>query len=126
MTTLIQQIEEMRVRMHELADSEQGLVKTLGEALSRADQKLLREVRSLTAEHEERRGVILKELQSLAARMGAFPHPRTPLGQLENAKRDLPYMAPQAAGFRCGDWRKATANIEDELEAHLNGLTAAN
>ena len=37
MTTLIEQIEEMRVRMNELAAGEQELVRALGDALSHAE-----------------------------------------------------------------------------------------
>src|SRR5262245_505772 len=85
MTGLIQQIEEMRTRMNELAAGEQVLVKALGDALSRTDQKLLEDVRSAAADHEARRGVILKELQSLAARMGALPRPREPYAALTEA-----------------------------------------
>ena len=76
MTSLIQQIEEMRTRMNELAAGEQDLVRALGDALSRTDQKLLEDVRSVAADHEARRGAILNELQSLAARMGALPRHR--------------------------------------------------
>ena len=67
MTGLIQQIEEMRTRMNELAAGEQELVRALGEALTRTDQKLLEDVRTAAADHEARRGAILTELQSLAA-----------------------------------------------------------
>ena len=88
MTTLIEQIEEMRIRMNELAAGEQDLVRALGDALSRADQKLLQDVRGVAEEHEARRGVILKELQGLAARMGALPRPRRPFAALEEAAVD--------------------------------------
>ena len=90
MTTLIEQIEEMRIRMVELATGEQDLVRALGDALSRADQKLLQDVRVVAEEHEARRGAILKELQGLAARMGALPRPRAPFAVLEEQARDVP------------------------------------
>lgn len=124
MTTLIEQIEEMRLRMNELASSEQGLVRALGDALSRADQRLLQDVRSLSVEHEVRRGAILKELQSLAARMGALP--RRPFAALEEAPLDVSSReAPQQPALGGADWRKAAANIQDELTFHLSGRTSA-
>jgi hypothetical protein len=123
-TTLIEQIEEMRVRMNELAAGEQDLVRALGDALNRADQKLLHDVRSVAEEHEARRGVILKELQGLAARMGALQRPRRPFAALEEAAVDLPAHDPPQAALRGGDWRQAAANIRDELATHFNGRVA--
>ena len=123
-TTLIEQIEEMRVRMNELAAGEQDLVRALGDALNRSDQKLLQDVRSVAEEHEARRGVILKELQGLAARMGALPRPRRPFAALEEAAVDLPAQDPPQAALRGGDWRQAAANIRDELATHFNGRVA--
>jgi hypothetical protein len=64
---------------------EQELVRALGDAMSRADQKLLQDVRGAAADHEARRGAILNELQSLAARMGALPRPREPYTALTEA-----------------------------------------
>jgi len=126
MTTLIEQIEEMRQRMNELASSEQGLVRALGDALSRADQRLLQDVRSLAVEHEVRRGAILKELQGLAARMGSLPRPRGPFAALEEAALDVSANeAPQQPALGGADWRKAAANIQDELTFHLSGRTSA-
>ena len=125
MTTLIEQIEEMRTRMNQLAAGEQDLVRALGDALSHADQKLLQDVRGVAEEHEARRGVILKELQSLAARMGALPRPRRPFAALEEAALDLPAHDPPQPALRGGDWRQAAANIREELASHFNGRAAA-
>ena len=124
MTTLIEQIEEMRVRMNELAAGEQELVRALGDALSHADRKLLQDVRGVAEEHEVRRGAILKELQSLAARMGALPRPRRPFAALEEAAVDLPSDEPSQPALRGGDWRQAAANIREELTSHFNGRRA--
>ena len=154
MTSLIEQIEEMRSRMNALAAGEQGLVTALGEALARADQKLLQDVRSVAADHEVRRGAILNELQSLAARMGALPRPpqqpyaaltdapqravrlggadgapprpQEPYDALTVAPLDLPpFEIPQLA--RGGaDWRQAAANVEDAVNYHLKDRAAAN
>ena len=73
MTTLLQQIEEMRVQVNELAGGEQKLLHALGDALTRADHQLLHDVRNVTAEHERRRRMVLKELQALALSIGSFP-----------------------------------------------------
>ena len=120
MTTLIEQIEEMRIRMNQLAAAEQDLVRALGDALSHADQKLLQDVRNVSLEHELRREGILRELQSLAARMGALPMPRAPYASLENAPienppLDLPPYEPHQPAPRTGDWRQATANLRGDL-----------
>ena len=109
----------MRVRMNELAKNEQGLITALGDALSRADHKLLDDVRNLSAEHEARRGAILRELQSLAARLGALPKPGdlfSPLGGRELQHSD-PGMHAQAGR---SDWRRQSVSIQDELNKHLS------
>lgn len=113
-TSLVEQIEEMRVRMNQLARREQELVRALGQALNRADQKLMQDVRNVALEHEVRREGILRELQSLAQRMGALPMPRAPYS-LENAPLDLPNYETAQPAPRTGDWRQATANLRDHL-----------
>src|SRR5262245_26445016 len=127
MADLIQQIEEMRTRMNELAAGEQDLIRALGDALTRADQKLLQDVRSVAADHEARRGAILHELQSLAARMGALPRPpQEPYLALAEKSVNLPprEIAPLARGG--ADWRQAAANIEEVVSYHLKDRAAAN
>lgn len=113
----------MRVRMNELAKNEQGLIMALGDALSRADHKLLDDVRNLSAEHEARRGAILKELQSLAARLGALPKPGdlfAPLG----APMGRELQSPDANGMHGqhgrSEWRRQSVSIQDELNKHLS------
>ena len=114
-TTLVEQIEEMRVRMNQLARREQDLVRALGQALNRADQKLLQDVRNVALEHEMRREGILRELQSLATRMGALPMPRSPYASLENAPIDVPTYEQNQPAPRTGDWRQAAANLREHL-----------
>jgi len=89
-TTLVEQIEEMRIRMHEQARSEQDLVKALGEALKRADERLLEAVRNVAFEHEMRRDGILRELQALAMRVGTVPISRVQAAPLPDAPLNLP------------------------------------
>jgi hypothetical protein len=113
--TLVEQIEEMRIRMHALARREQDVVNSLGQALKRADEKLLQAVRNVALEHEFRREGILKELQALAARMGALPQPRAPAASLENAPLNLPNYEASMPMSRTGGWRQAAAKLRDEL-----------
>ena len=70
MTKLLQHIEEMRLRLSEIASDEQQLVQALGDALDRLDQQLLHDVRSIASDHELRREEILGELQGLAGGIG--------------------------------------------------------
>ena len=137
MTKMIQLIEEMGVRLSQIADAENELVRALAQALSRVDQRLLQDVRKITTEHESRRGAILHELQGLATRIGAFPVARQPTSSVEYAEPvPRPITAansvpeanaiPTANGvaganghvgpFSRGDWRHAASNIEDELD----------
>jgi hypothetical protein len=113
----------MLTRVGELSGKEQGLVRALGDALNRIDQQLLDEVRSVTMEHEVRRGVILMELQSLAAHIGALPAPRETVVAVGLAHQELPSYEPVPSNgersIGCGDWRRAANNIQDELEFAL-------
>ncbi len=126
MTKLLQYIDDMRARLSEVADNEQALVKALGDALDRLDQALLRDVRSITCAHEARREAILEELQSLASGIGMFRGPLRP----PTAREELPSYMPSGEDPQAiapGDWRRATSNIEDELDLgpHLNGHAAS-
>jgi hypothetical protein len=140
-------ITDLHSRMKAIAEREQALIEALNEELSRADRKLLDDVRSVTFEHEARRAVILAELQGLAARLGAFPHRDEPYTMIEEETLDLPYYAPDeplpepehqpeldapppraatsygiAAGEPVsagGDWRKAAEKIRDGFEFQL-------
>lgn len=124
MTKLLEQVEEMRSRLGEIAASEQTLVRALADALNNVDKKLLDDVRLVTAQHEARRGEILGELQSLAARICAFPLLPGPEPVLVEAEPALPPYEPrpaEPAAASPGDWRKAASRIQEELEYHFNG-----
>lgn len=121
MSRLIEHIEKVRMRLTEISASELHLVRALGDALSRVDEKLLRDVRSVTAEHEARRGEILNELQLLATRVGSFPAPVDPMtaigaeaGAAEVANGH--HNGHHHAALGVGDWRQAAKNIEDDLD----------
>ena len=111
MSTLIEQIDAMRIRMNELATEEHGLVRTLGEALAGVDQRLLEEVRNVAAAHDARRGAMLRELQMLAGRMGALHRPRQPVAALEDAAQEEPTRETKQIVRR--------ASIQEELAYHL-------
>jgi hypothetical protein len=122
MSKMIELVEEMRARLKQVTDNEQTLVRALGEALQRVDQRLLQDVRSIATEHEIRRGAILHELQSLASRIGAFPTAREAVPGLEHAETGPKSIAAANGNervFNGGDWRQAATNIGDELETYF-------
>lgn len=146
MKTSKSHIEGMHAKLADISNKESLLIAALGEALSLADRKLLDDVRNLTIEHETRRGLILSELQSLAARIGAFPMAEEQeQGIVAQGHLDLPYyetgedvpgaaeksfedtgIAAETEPTRCGgDWRQAAMNIRDELGFHINGRKAS-
>jgi len=134
MSKMINLVEDMRARLEAIADAEQALVHALGEALNRVDQKLLQDVRTITSEHEARRGVILSELQSLASSIGVLPAPREVVAEIAyepaveaiaSANDPEPVFANDAEpefanepepAFGRGDWREAANNIQQELD----------
>jgi hypothetical protein len=119
MSKLVQLVEELRERLSTIADGEQKLVASLREALNRFDQKLLQDVRTITAEHESRRSAILSELQGLATRMGAFPPPReTRLSVSGEAPPSLPGNGRLRA-VEGGAWREATDKLQSELDSYF-------
>jgi hypothetical protein len=115
----------MQVRLQEMAAREETLINALNEALSCADRKLLDDVRSVTADHEARRAIIMTELQTLAERIGAFPVSARPVETIEyevpEPEEAVPAKPEQATPMRGGDWRKAARNITDGLDFHLKG-----
>lgn len=144
---LNQQIEEMRTRLSENAQSEQALLGALSEALGQVDQQLLETVRQVTADHEARRGDILNELQVLASRLCVFPkalpsaepvRAREQVTSLYGKVSELParqnleaVTVPLTAKngktrHAPGDWRQAASNIDDELEFYLDAQAQTN
>ena len=107
MTKLRQYVEEMRVRLSEIARDEQALVQALGDALNRLDQQLLGGVRTVATEHELRREEILGELQDLADGIGMV---RQPLGAPQAPEELLSYRRSNGFQERIvgpRDWRQA-------------------
>ena len=126
MSTLVQQIEQMRVRMEEIAKSDGRLVQALADALKRADEKLLHDVVELAEEHEARRGTILEELQALACRLGTFPRQLDQFGSEERAPRELEARQSIALNLNVrsrGDWRDGIL-LDEEINNHLRRRSA--
>jgi hypothetical protein len=126
MSKMVQLVDEFRERLTTIADTEHRLVTQLREALNRYDQKLLQDVRSITAEHESRRGAILGELQGLAQRMGAFPvAAREPRAAVSDATPTEPRAALPATNGRLrpveagGAWREATDKLQSEIDTYF-------
>ena len=123
MTKMIDFVDDMRARLTEVATTEQTLIQALGDALASVDQQLLADVRDLTLAHEARRVAILSELQTLAARIGAFPVAREAIPTIEDGAPGLPPYVPPTAqqdvAGRSGDWRQAASNIAEEVETRF-------
>ncbi len=132
MTALKKHIEQMTARLSKIANGEQVLIDALSDALSRADQKLLDDVRNVSIEHETRRVLILTELQDLAARIGAFPGSDDTIKVIDDAALDLPFYAPDEEPVEVeqttqgADWREAAENIREDISSHqTNGFARA-
>ena len=112
-------IQQMQVRLQEMAAREETLINALNEALSCADRKLLDDVRSVTADHEARRAIIMTELQTLAGRIGAFPVSARTVDTIEYEASEPSDEAPAnpaaepALPMLGGDWRKAAGNLAE-------------
>ena len=120
MTTLLQQIEEMRVHVKDLASHERRLVKALGEELKHADEELLHAIRNVAVEHEVRRSTIMTELQLLAANVGLLSSPPKLLAAGESASRDSSKFAVRHDDLPTmrQDWQHAAASFEEQLHSH--------
>lgn len=124
MAHLSQKLAEMHRRLTENTQEEQALLRALDAALNHVDEKLLDEIRQVTAHHEQRRAVIMGELQQLAGRLCALPLTATssePLPAIESDIITKPIAAPTNNGTNGtthapGNWRIAAQNIQDDLD----------
>jgi hypothetical protein len=143
MSALPQNVHDLMTRLNETTRNELDLVRELSEAIRRADDQLLKEVRSVTMLHELRREAIVTELQHLAQRLCALPvrepvhdtlaaidrpapalnghaaEPPRPAGAVEEA---IVTVEPPLTG-RAGDWRQAAQRIDAELAQYFGGGT---
>lgn len=145
MTALPQNVHDLLTRLNETSRNELDLVRDLSEAIRRADDQLLKEVRSVTMLHELRREAIVSELQLLAQRLCVLPS-REPIREQISAIDPPPPALnghaspmtrdPQAAEVaveeaiitvepassgRAGDWRQAAQRIDAELAQYFGG-----
>ena len=131
MTGLPQTIDDMLVRVNEQSRREVDLVRRLSDAIRRADEQTLREMRNVTLQHEMRREAIFGEMQNLAARLCALPARArmTAIAQPVEAQAEpeAPLQQPvtEAAVNGGGYWRQAAQKIDDELEFTFNGAGRA-
>jgi hypothetical protein len=117
MKTLAEELEEMRIRMHDLATTEHDLMNALGDALNNADSRLLDDLRNLTSDHDARRAAIVDELRRLASRLGTLPG----AGELLSAGSSLPKLPPFETTTHVRSDRRdhGTSSIAEELTKHL-------
>jgi hypothetical protein len=108
MRKLLEQLEDMHIRVAESATHEEALIKALGDALERLDQQLLADVQNIASDHQARRTAILGELHGLASSIGMFQAP--PASHAEIEAEPANYL-PSA-----GDWRQATSNIAEDFD----------
>ena len=117
MTGLHQNVEELLARLADNSRNELDLFRTLADAIRRVDENLLREVRSVTAQHELRREAILGELQNLTVRLCALPArrtstvPRAAIDQRADNQVAIDTVQSNGGG---ADWRQAAQNITDD------------
>lgn len=127
MTVLSENVEELLKRLETNSKSELNLIRALAEAIREVDDQTLRELRTLSLQHELRRESILGELQLFASRMCQLPARSVPTQRrtidhhAQNGAHDAHRAtAGVADGFAAegsgGDWRQAAQNIEDELD----------
>ena len=102
MTKLTQYVEEMRMRLSEIARDEQALVQALGDALNRLDQQLLGGVRTIATEHQLRREDILGELQGLADGIGMVHQPLAVPQAPEELRQRVPRAHRRSEGLAPG------------------------
>ena len=121
MAHLSQKLAEMHRRLAENTQEEQALIRALNAALNHVDDKLLSEIRQVTAQHEARRAVILNELQLLAGRLCSFPAQPVDAVAIEDGHHHAP-ISTNSNGYTNGNthapgnWRIAAQNIQDDLD----------
>lgn len=118
MAHLSQKLAEMHRRLTENTQEEQALLRALDAALNHVDEKLLDEIRQVTAHHEARRALIMGELQQLAGRLCALPLTASePLTAIESDAHSKPIAGPTNGSTHApGNWRIAAQNIQDDLD----------
>ena len=85
---------------------------------ARVDEHLLREVRSVTLQHEVRREAIFGELQNLATRLCSLPvmNGAASMAAIDRQTHTNGHAAIDAVQSNAGgaDWRQAAQNINED------------
>jgi hypothetical protein len=127
MSNIVRFIEDLRARLSKATEREKALVQALADSLSGSDERLLRDVRNITKEHEARRGTVMYELQNLASRMGAFPLvEQKPVAAIEYAQAGVKPLNGSHLPVGGADWREAVSTIVDEPDFFSSSLTPRN
>jgi len=103
----------MRLRLGEAARDERALVQALADALNRLDEQLLRDVRTIAAEHRQRRGEILGELRDLADGIGMHRQLLAPPQAPEELLRDHRTNGFLERIIALGDRRQPMSKVEN-------------
>jgi hypothetical protein len=124
MTGLPENIEQMLQRLMENSKSELDIVRQLADGIRDADDRMLREVRSVALQHDVRREAIFGELQELAARLCKLPA-RTILTPVNGRGYTRGHAAIEGRNGHVdaqsgGDWRQAAQKIDEELTELLS------
>jgi hypothetical protein len=122
MSRMVELIDELRQRLSTIVASEQTVLTSLRDALNRVDQTLLQDVRNITAEHEARRGVILRELQVLASSIGTFATSRIPR---ELPKQDQQPGLPAGAAAEDAALGRSANKLARELDIYFKKRRAS-
>jgi hypothetical protein len=132
-TQLSSSVQELLTRLTENSRSELQLVRSLTEALRRADEQVVREVRNATLQHEIRREALLDELHMLGSRLCRLPAVRSDRATRAAIDHASHYPRPTYADHAVdvtpaygpadtpqahsgGHWRDAAQAIDDDLE----------
>jgi hypothetical protein len=120
MAGLSENIEDLLTELVEKSRHELNVMLALADAIRRTDEQLLREVQSVTLNHEMRRAEIKGELQALASRLCAIP--QLPLADrtgehVQRARQAIPDAKnhEQPVDRRSG-WNHAAEDIDAEID----------
>jgi hypothetical protein len=131
MTALPNNIQNLLEQLSTSSRQELDLVLSLAEAIRRADEQVLREVRSVTLQHEIRREAIVEELHTLATRLCCLPPKRPATLTATPTRTAIRQQEPVAAApieveskpvnghghtNGGGHWREAAQKIDEELD----------
>ena len=118
MTRLPPNVEDMINSVTGTSRTELNLIRSLSDAIRRADEQVLRELRAVSLQHDIRRESILEELQGLATRLCSLPVRSVTRHTIEQQPMPAPHAVEDSsyANGHGADWRQAAQNIQDDLD----------